>query len=184
MNIGAKVSFLIVVFPDICPGVELLDHMATLLLYFGGKSILFSIVAASICFLTNSVRGVPFSLHPLQSLLFILFNSGYLQSPFTIRLYLGHKSRESWSQKERGNWWNMQREARLKQKERVWMVSWVPIPISPEAQLSWNLPGQQNILNINFPFPQASPRGASVTCTKKIPRHVWWLSCTHGLTVR
>ena len=37
--------------------------------------------------------------------------------------------------------------------EGAWMVSWVPIPIFSEAQLSWNLPGQQNILNINFPFP-------------------------------
>ena len=72
MNIGAKVSFLIVVFPDICPGVELLDHMATLLLYFGGKSILFSIVAASICFLTNSVGGFPF-LYTLSNLCYLYF---------------------------------------------------------------------------------------------------------------
>ena len=34
MNIGVHVSFQIMVFPDICPGVGLLDHMASLFLVF------------------------------------------------------------------------------------------------------------------------------------------------------
>ena len=34
MNIGIHVSFKIIVFPDICPGVGLLDHMASLFLVF------------------------------------------------------------------------------------------------------------------------------------------------------
>ena len=72
MNIGVKVSFWIVVFPDICPGVELLDHMATLFLDFGGKSILFSIVATPICFLTNSVGGFPF-LYTLSNFCYLDF---------------------------------------------------------------------------------------------------------------
>ena len=48
----------------ICPVVELLDHMLVIFLVFSGKSILFSIVAISIYFPTNSARGVPF-LHTL-----------------------------------------------------------------------------------------------------------------------
>ena len=45
---------------SIYPGVELLDHMVVLFLVFGGTSILFSIVAAPINILTNSVLGFPF----------------------------------------------------------------------------------------------------------------------------
>ena len=43
-----------------CPGVGLLDHMATLFLDFRGTSILFSIVAAPIYIPTNNVGGEPY----------------------------------------------------------------------------------------------------------------------------
>ena len=46
---------------DICPGVGLLDHMATLFLVFKGTSILFSIVAAPIYIPTIRVQGFLFS---------------------------------------------------------------------------------------------------------------------------
>ena len=52
---------------DICPGMGLLDHMATLFLVFWRTSILFSIVAAPIYIPTNSVGGFPF-LHTLSSI--------------------------------------------------------------------------------------------------------------------
>ena len=69
MDIWVHVSFWIMVFSsDVCPGVGLLDHMATLFLVFWGTSILFSIVGAPIYIPTSSVRRVPFSLHPLQHL--------------------------------------------------------------------------------------------------------------------
>ena len=51
--------------PDICPGVELQDHMVTLFLLFKGTSILFGIVAAPVYIPTNSVVGSPF-LHTLS----------------------------------------------------------------------------------------------------------------------
>ena len=41
---------------DLCPGVELLDHMATLFLVFWGTSIMFSLLAAPIYIPTNSRR--------------------------------------------------------------------------------------------------------------------------------
>ena len=44
--------------------------MVVLFLVFWGTARLFSIVAAPIYVPTNSVGGVPFSLHPLQHLLF------------------------------------------------------------------------------------------------------------------
>ena len=47
-----KLAFLFF-FPNICPGVEFLDHMATLFLIFKGTPILFSIVAAPIYIPTN-----------------------------------------------------------------------------------------------------------------------------------
>ena len=47
----------LLVCPDICSGVGLLDNMATLFLVFGGTSILFSIVAAPTYSPTNSVGG-------------------------------------------------------------------------------------------------------------------------------
>ena len=42
------------------PGVGLLDHMVTLFLVFQGTSIMFSIVAVSICIPTESARVFPF----------------------------------------------------------------------------------------------------------------------------
>ena len=54
------------VFPDIYPGLELLTHLEVLFLVFSGKSVLFSIVAATIGIPTKSVQGFPF--------LHILFN--------------------------------------------------------------------------------------------------------------
>ena len=57
-------------FLDTCPGVRLLDHIATLVLWvFEGNSILFSTVAATIYTPINSV-GWFCSPHPLQYLLF------------------------------------------------------------------------------------------------------------------
>ena len=43
---------------DFCPGVELLDHMATLVLDFWGTSILFCFLAAPIYIPTHSVGGL------------------------------------------------------------------------------------------------------------------------------
>ena len=48
MNIEVQVSFLIIVLCGICPGVGLLDHMATQFLVFWGATVLFSIVAVPI----------------------------------------------------------------------------------------------------------------------------------------
>ena len=67
VNIGMHVSFqtIFFFFPDICPGVGLLDHKIGLFLVFQGTSILFSIVAVPIYISTNSVGGFPF-LHILS----------------------------------------------------------------------------------------------------------------------
>ena len=54
----------------ICPGVGLLDHMATLLSVFKETSILFSIVAAPVYISTSSVGGLPF-LHPLPRIYYL-----------------------------------------------------------------------------------------------------------------
>ena len=53
-------------FPDICPGLGLLDHVVTLFLVFKETSILFSTVAVAIYIPTSSVEGFPF-LHTLFS---------------------------------------------------------------------------------------------------------------------
>ena len=55
-------------FLDICPGMELLDHMVILVLVFWGTSILLSTVVAPTYILTNSIGGCPFSPYPLQHL--------------------------------------------------------------------------------------------------------------------
>ena len=73
MNIVVHVSFQIrvfIFFLDICPGVGLLDHKATLFLGFLTNSILFSILAAPIYIPANSIRGFPF-LHTLFSIYYL-----------------------------------------------------------------------------------------------------------------
>ena len=74
MNIGMCVSFnLVLLFhSDMCPEVELLNHMVVLFLIFSGTSKLLSIVAVPIYIPTNSTQGFP-SLHPGQNMLFLAF---------------------------------------------------------------------------------------------------------------
>ena len=56
VNIGIYISFQIgvFVFPDIYPGVGLLDHMAALFLVFQGNSLLFSIMVATVYILIST----------------------------------------------------------------------------------------------------------------------------------
>ena len=61
---------------DICPGVGLLDHMATLFLIFWGSSRVSSIEALPIHVPTNSVGGFPF-LHTLSSIYCRFFDHGH-----------------------------------------------------------------------------------------------------------
>ena len=70
LNIGMNVSFQIKVLSDKCPGMELLDHMATLFLIFWGMPILFSIVTAPIFIPTNSI-GEFSCLHTLSSICYL-----------------------------------------------------------------------------------------------------------------
>ena len=58
---------------DIYPTVGLLDHMVALFLVFKGTVLLFSIVAVSIYFSTNSVWKFPLFPHPLQYLFFVAY---------------------------------------------------------------------------------------------------------------
>ena len=58
MNIGAHVSFSVLVSSRIGPVVGLLSDMIVLFLVFKGISILFSIVAVSIYISTNGARGL------------------------------------------------------------------------------------------------------------------------------
>ena len=77
MNIGVCVPFRIKFSPDKCPGLGLLDYMATLSLVFWGVSILFSIVAVPIYIPTNSVGEFPF-LYTLSSICYLeIFNDGH-----------------------------------------------------------------------------------------------------------
>ena len=55
------------------PGVELLGHMVALFLVFWESSVLFSTVAAQIYIHTDCGMRVPFSPHPHQHLIFLLF---------------------------------------------------------------------------------------------------------------
>jgi len=71
LKIELHVSFELAFCLDTCPGGGLLDHMATLFLVFlGGTSVLFSIVAAPIYIPTNSVGGLPF-LHTLLNIRYL-----------------------------------------------------------------------------------------------------------------
>ena len=69
-TLGSMYLFELCFSPDICPGMELQDHMIGLYLFFKETSIMFSTVPAPIYIPTNSVAGVPFSLHLLKHLLF------------------------------------------------------------------------------------------------------------------
>ena len=71
MNTGVQLSFWFS--PNTCPGVRLLDHTVVPFLVFQGTSILFSILAAPIYIPSNKYRSFPFSLHPVQHLLFVDF---------------------------------------------------------------------------------------------------------------
>ena len=63
--------------PNICPGVGLLDYMIVLNIVFKGLSIFFSIAAAPIYILINTVGGFPFP-NTLSSICFCrLFNYGH-----------------------------------------------------------------------------------------------------------
>ena len=75
MNMGVQISFWAsnLISFDIYSEVKLLDHMVVLFLIFWGTSILFSIVAAPIYIPINSVQRVPFSPHPYQHLLSLIF---------------------------------------------------------------------------------------------------------------
>ena len=62
-NLGEQASVwtnVFVFFFNIYPAVELLNHMVVLLLGFWGTSELFSIIAAPIYVLINSVQRIPF----------------------------------------------------------------------------------------------------------------------------
>ena len=66
---------------DICPRVELLDHMVVLFLVFYrkqyGNSILFSIVAASIYIPTTVYKGSPFSIYSPTLVICGLFDDSH-----------------------------------------------------------------------------------------------------------
>ena len=79
MKIGVYVLFKLVfsVFLDICPGVELQDHMVALFLVFLRNLHTVSIVTTPIYIPTNSVQGFPF-LHTSSSIYyFTLFDDSH-----------------------------------------------------------------------------------------------------------
>ena len=55
---------------DICPGVGMLVHIATIFHFLRGTCVLFSIVAAPVYIPANSVGGSPF-LHTLSSIYYL-----------------------------------------------------------------------------------------------------------------
>ena len=75
-------------FWDMCPGVELLDHMATLFLVFWGTFLLFSLMAASIYISTSSVGGFPTS-SPVYSICLSDFKTLAFVSRSLIITWLG-----------------------------------------------------------------------------------------------
>ena len=77
MNLRLHVSFQVSFFPDICLGVRLLNHRATLFLAFYGTPILFSIVAEPTYIPTNSVGGIPFLTNFSAFVIRILFDVGH-----------------------------------------------------------------------------------------------------------
>ena len=62
---------------SMCPGMEFLDHMATLFLPFWGNSIMFSIMTAPICIPTTVLEGSLFSMLSLTFVICRLFNNGH-----------------------------------------------------------------------------------------------------------
>ena len=95
MNIGVHVSFWIIILSDICPGVGLLDHMATL--YLAGFLRKLHTVFHCGCFtFPPTVQRVPFSPQPLLLLFFVdFFMMAILSMSVTSdsRMCLGRKLR-------------------------------------------------------------------------------------------
>ena len=85
LTVTVNISFeiLISIPLEIYPRMGLMDHVRVLFLIFEGTFILFSIVAAPIYILTNSVQGFPF--------LHILANTRYFLSFLIIAILRGMK---------------------------------------------------------------------------------------------
>ena len=78
MNTEVHVYFQVIFSLNVCPGVELLDHMVTLFLVFKRTSILFSLVAVQIDIPMNNERKFLF-LHTLSNILLLvsIFDNGH-----------------------------------------------------------------------------------------------------------